>query len=91
MKKHNNADNVILTHQLDSVPCVVIRLEIVPLISTPKSVPKGVPTPPLNKVPPITAEEIASISSPFACSTKPEQLFRQNRNPPSPARKPSSR
>mgnify|MGYP002982480872 CR=1 FL=1 len=53
-------------------------------------VPIGVPTPPERSVPPITAEEIASISRPFACSTKPAQLFKQNRKPPSPARKPSS-
>ena len=31
----------------------------------------------------------ASISRPFACSTKPAQLFKQNRKPPRPARKPS--
>lgn len=75
MKKHSNAESAIRTHQLESVPCVVIRLEIVPLISTPKTVPNGVPTPPLNSVPPITEAEIASISRPLACSTNPEQLF----------------
>ena len=72
------------------VGSAVIRLEIVPLISTPNKEPIGVPTPPERSVPPITAEEIASISRPFACSTKPAQLFKQNRNPPRPARKPSS-
>ena len=90
MKKQSNADSVIRTHQLERVPCVVIRLEIVPLINTPKSVPITVPTPPLKSVPPITADAIASISRPFACSTKPAQLFRQKRKPPRPAKKPSS-
>lgn len=90
MKKQSSAESAIRTHQLESVPCVVIRLEIVPLISTPNTVPNGVPTPPLNNVPPITEAEIASISSPLACSTNPEQLFRQKRNPPHPARRPSS-
>ena len=67
IKKHNNAESTIRTHQLESEPCVVIRLEIVPLINTPNIVPNGVPTPPLNSVPPITEAEIASISRPFAC------------------------
>ena len=89
MKKHSNAESAIRTHQLESVPCVVIRLEIVPLINTPKTVPNGVPTPPLNSVPPITGAEIASISRPLACSTNPEQLFKQKRNPPHPASSPS--
>ena len=79
MKKNSNAESAIRTHQLESVPCVVIRLEIVPLINTPKTVPNGVPTPPLNSVPPITEAEIASISRPLACSTNPEQLFKQKR------------
>ena len=83
MKKQRSAESTIRTHQLESVPCVVIRLEIVPLISTPNRVPNGVPTPPLSSVPPITAAEIASISRPFACSTNPAQLFIQKRNPPS--------
>jgi len=83
MKKHSNAESAIRTHQLESVPCVVIRLEIVPLINTPKTVPNGVPTPPLNSVTPITEAEIASISRPLACSTNPEQLFKQKRNPQS--------
>lgn len=89
MKKHKSADSTIRTHQLESVPCVVIRLEMVPFISTPKMVPNGVPTPPLRSVPPITADEMASISSPFACSTNPAQLFKQNKNPPQPAKIPS--
>ena len=76
------------THQLENDPCVVIKLDIEPLINTPKIVPNGVPTPPLNRVPPMTDAEMASISSPLACSTKPEQLFRQNRNPPHPAKSP---
>ena len=50
IKKHNNAESTIRTHQLESEPCVVIRLEIVPLINTPNIVPNGVPTPPLNSV-----------------------------------------
>lgn len=65
MKKQSSAESTIRTHQLESVPCVVIRLEIVPLISTPNRVPNGVPTPPLSSVPPITAAEIASISRPL--------------------------
>ena len=88
IKKQSNADNTILTHQLDSVPWVVIKLDMEPLINTPNSVPNGVPTPPLSRVPPITADEMASISSPFACSTNPAQLLRQKRNPPMPAKSP---
>ena len=42
-----------------------------------------------RSVPPITAAEIASISKPFACSTNPAQLFKQNKNPPKPAKRPS--
>ena len=64
MKKQSSAESTIRTHQLDKVPCAVIRLEIVPLISTPNKEPIGVPTPPERSVPPITAEEI--ISSGFA-------------------------
>ena len=63
MKKQRSAESTIRTHQLESVPCVVIRLEIVPLLSTPNRVPNGVPTPPLSSVPPITAAEIASITA----------------------------
>ena len=33
MKKQRSAESTIRTHQLESVPCVVIGLEIVPLIS----------------------------------------------------------
>ena len=91
IKKQSSADNTMRTHQLESDPCVVIKLDIEPLINTPKIVPNGVPTPPLNKVPPMTDAEMASISSPLACSTKPEQLFRQNRNPPHPAKTPFRR
>ena len=89
MKKHNRAESTIRTHQLESVPCVVIRLEIVPLINTPNKVPNGVPTPPERRVPPITDAEMASISIPFACSTKPAQLLRHTRYPPMLARIPS--
>ena len=63
MKKQSNAERTIRTHQLDNVPWVVIKLEIVPLINTPKMVPNGVPTPPLKRVPPITEAEIASIEA----------------------------
>ena len=68
MKKHSSAESTIRTHQLDSVPWVVIRLDMVPLISTPNTVPNGVPTPPLSSVPPMTDAEIASISRPLALS-----------------------
>lgn len=90
MKKQSNADNVIRTHQLERVPCVVIRLEIVPLINTPKSVPITVPTPPLKSVPPITADAIDPFQDLLPAHTKPAQLFRQKRKPPRPAKKPSS-
>ena len=37
IKKQSNADSVMLTHQLERAPCVVIRLDIVPLISMPNN------------------------------------------------------
>ena len=80
MKNANNAAIVIFVHQEDSVPWKLIKVSIVPLINTPNKLPNTLPTPPLNSVPPITAEAIASISKPFACSTNPEQVFRQNKN-----------
>ena len=80
----------ILAHQLESVPWKRIKLSIVALIKTPKKVPTTVPTPPVSIVPPITADEIAPISNPRACSTKPEVVFRQNTSPPSDAKNPSS-
>ncbi|MNV50385.1 hypothetical protein D3C71_1423920 [compost metagenome] len=40
----------------------------VPWISTPNSVPNTVPTPPVNKVPPITTAAMASSSTPLAAS-----------------------
>lgn len=90
MKKHSNAAITILVHQDDKVPWNVIKVSIVPLIKTPKRLPITFPTPPVNKVPPITAAAMASISNPFACSTNPPVVFRQNTKPAKAARKPLS-
>ena len=89
MKKHKSAAIVIRVHQEESVPWKVINASIVALIRTPNRVPNTLPTPPVKSVPPITEEAIASISKPFACSTKPPSVFRQNRMLPTPQRKPS--
>lgn len=90
IKKQSNAAIVILVHQDDRVPWNVINASIVALIRTPNSVPKTLPTPPVSSVPPMTEEAIASISKPFACSTNPPSVFKQNRMLPIPQRKPSS-
>ena len=58
------------------------KLLITPKIMLPIIAPTTLAFPPFKDVPPITAAAIASISRPFACSTKPAQLFRQNRKPP---------
>ena len=71
MKKQSSAESTIRTHQLDNVPCVVIKLVMVPLIRTPKMVPNGVPTPPLNSVPPITDAEIAVSYTHLTLPTTP--------------------
>jgi len=88
MKNARRAAIVIRVHHEERVPWKVMKVSIVPLIRTPKRDPKTFPTPPVKRVPPITALAIASISKPFACSTKPEQVFRQKRMPPIAHRKP---
>ena len=88
MKKHKSAERTILFHHEESVPLQRIKVSIVALINTPKNEPTTVPTPPVSKVPPITAEEIASISKPRACSTNPLVVLRQNTKPANEARKP---
>ena len=68
MKKHRSAATAILDQELSSFPLVFTSVEIVPLISTPKKEPITFPTPPVRRVPPITADAMASISSPSAVS-----------------------
>ena len=86
---------------IGAVPAVIIVLVtgivfglvqgfLVALISTPNKVPNTFPTPPVRRVPPITEEAMASISKPFACSTKPPSVFKQNKILPTPQRKPSN-
>ena len=53
------------------------KVEIVPLINTPNKEPSTFPTPPVRSVPPMTAEEIASISRPVAWVVVPAMVFRQ--------------
>ena len=77
MKKQSSAATAMLDHELSSLPFVFTSVEIVPLISTPKKEPMTFPTPPVNNVPPITEEAMASISSPSACCTFPDIAFRQ--------------
>lgn len=78
----------ILVHQEDKVPWKVISDSMVPLMSTPNKLPMTFPTPPVRSVPPITAEAIASISKPLACSTKPPQEFKAKTKPAKAAKKP---
>ena len=77
MKKHNKIAVTIFAQELTSLPLDLTNVEIVPLISTPNSVPIILPTPPVSSVPPITAEEMASISKPVACVVVPHMVFRQ--------------
>ena len=81
MNKQRIAESTILFHHDESVPWHLMIVSIVALINTPKNVPTTVPTPPVNIVPPITAEEIASISKPFACSTNPAVVFKHHKRP----------
>ena len=67
-----------LDQELKSLPLVFTRVEIVPLISTPKKEPITFPTPPVRSVPPITDDAMASISNPSACCTLPDMVFKQN-------------
>ena len=66
-----------LGQELASFPLVFTIEEMVPLIRTPKKEPNTLPTPPVRSVPPMTADEIASISRPRACETDPAMVFRQ--------------
>ena len=66
-----------LGQELASFPLVFTMEEMVPFISTPKKVPNTLPTPPVSSVPPMTAEEMASISSPVAWETEPAIVLRQ--------------
>lgn len=77
IKKHNRIAVIILAQELTNFPLVFTKVEIVPLISTPTREPSTLPTPPVKSVPPITAEEIASISRPVACVVVPHIVFRQ--------------
>ena len=66
-----------LDQELISFPLVLTKVEIVPLINTPNKEPSTFPTPPVRSVPPMTAEEIASISRPVAWVVVPAMVFRQ--------------
>lgn len=77
MKKHKSAAVMMLLQLDKSLPLVVTSVEIVPFISTPKSDPITLPTPPVKRVPPITDEAIAFISKPRACCTEPDIVFIQ--------------
>ena len=77
MKKHKSIAVIIFAHELTSFPFDFTSVEIVPLISTPTSEPSTFPTPPVSSVPPITEDEIASISKPDACVVVPHMVFRQ--------------
>ena len=67
----------ILGQEDASLPFVLTMDDIVPFISTPKKEPITFPTPPVSSVPPMTADEIASISSPVAWETEPAMVLRQ--------------
>ena len=82
MNTHSSAAVIILAQLESSFPFVMTRALIVPVINTPTSVPHTFPTPPVRRVPPITAAAMASISSPFACCTYPFIVFMQYRIPP---------
>ena len=90
IKKQSNAAIVIRVHHDDNVPWNVMNASIVALINTPNNVPITLPTPPVSNVPPITDDAIASISKPFACSTKPPNVFKQNNILPTPHKNPSN-
>lgn len=77
IKKHNNIAVIIFAHELTSFPFDFTSVEIVPLISTPTREPRTFPTPPVKSVPPITEDEIASISKPVACVVVPHIVFKQ--------------
>ena len=77
IKKQSNAATAMLDQELKSLPLVFTRVEIVPLISTPKKEPITFPTPPVRSVPPITDDAMASISNPSACCTLPDMVFKQ--------------
>ena len=63
--------------ELTSLPLVLTRIEIVPLIKVPKKVPNTLPTPPVSSVPPMIEDEMASISNPNACLGLPDMVFKQ--------------
>lgn len=77
IKKHNRIAVIIFAHELTSLPFDLTKVEMVPLINTPTREPSTFPTPPVRSVPPITEEEIASISNPVACVVVPHIVFKQ--------------
>lgn len=77
MKKHNRIAVMMFAQELISFPLDFTNVEIVPLMSTPNKVPTILPTPPVKSVPPMTAEDIASISKPSACVVVPHMVFKQ--------------
>ena len=87
MKKQSSIAVTIFAQELISLPFAFTSAEMVPLINTPKSDPMIFPTPPVRSVPPMTAEEMASISSPVACVVVPAIVFRQKQIPPIDVRK----
>src|SRR5699024_4601321 len=66
IKKHSSSAVTTLGQEELSLPLVLTSEEMVPLMSTPKKEPNTLPTPPVRSVPPMTAEEMASISRPRA-------------------------
>ena len=77
MKKQSNIAVTMFDQELINLPLDFTNVEIVPLINTPNNEPITLPEPPLNKVPPITADEMASISNPVAWLVVPLMVFKQ--------------
>ena len=77
IKKHRSAAVAIFAQLESSLPFVLTRVVIVPVLITPKKDPMTLPTPPVRSVPPITEDAMASISNPEACCTEPDIVFRQ--------------
>ena len=82
MKKHSSTAVMMFAQDATSLPLNLTREEMVPLIKTPNRVHTTLPTPPVSRVPPITAEEMASISRPVAWVGVPHMVFRQKHRPP---------
>ena len=71
MKKHSIRPVVMLCQYGSRKPDAMTMLLIVLSVSTPKSVPITLPTPPESSVPPMMDEAIACISEAVALDTLP--------------------